>query len=169
MALALAAITLAVYASVRSHAFLQFDDADYVTENGVVRAGLTWAGLRWALSTAYAANWHPLTWLSHMADVQLFGLDPGWHHLSSLALHVLTSLLVFRLFRRLTGAVWPSAAVAALFALHPLHVESVAWIAERKDVLSGLWWILSLGAYAEYVRRPDSGATPCWSCASRWP
>ena len=88
--------TLGVYASVRSHAFLQFDDAAYVTDNGMVRAGLTWGGLRWALTTPYAGNWHPLTWLSHMADVQLFGLDPGWHHLANLFLHVLTSLLLFR-------------------------------------------------------------------------
>ncbi len=157
LALVLAAATLAAYASVRGHAFLQFDDVDYVTGNGAVRAGLTWAGLRWAFSTPYAGNWHPLTWLSHMADVQFFGMDPGWHHLTSLWLHVLTSLLLFWLLLRMTKAAGPSAFVAALFALHPMHVESVAWIAERKDVLSAFFWVLSMSAYVGYVQRPGRG------------
>jgi tetratricopeptide (TPR) repeat protein len=157
VAAVLAIATLGAYGAVRGHAFLQFDDAAYVTDNGAVRAGLTWQGLRWAFSTPYAGNWHPLTWLSHMADVQFFGLDPGWHHLSSLLLHVLTVLLLFRLLVRLTGAAGASAFVAALFALHPLHVESVAWIAERKDVLSGLFWVLSMSAYVSYVKRPGAG------------
>jgi len=150
----LALLTLAVYSPVRHYAFLQFDDADYVTENGAVRAGLTMTGLRWALTTPYAGNWHPLTWVSHMADVQLFGLAPGWHHLSSLWLHILTTLLLFRLLARMTGSPGPSAFVTALFALHPLHVESVAWVAERKDVLSTLWWVLTTSAYVAFVRRP---------------
>src|SRR5204862_7241150 len=112
--------------------FLHFDDTTYVVENGVVRAGLSWDGLRWALGASYAGNWHPLTWLSHMADVQLFGMDAGWHHVTSLVFHVASTVLIFRLFTRMTGAVYASAFVAALFALHPAHVESVAWIAERK-------------------------------------
>lgn len=157
LALALAAATLAAYAAVRGHAFLQFDDGEYIVENGAVRAGLTWAGLRWAFSTPYAGNWHPLTWVSHMADVQFFGMDAGWHHLTSLFVHVLTSLLLFRLFVRMTGATGPSAFVAALFALHPAHVESVAWVAERKDVLSAFFWVLAMNAYAGYVKRPGGG------------
>jgi len=154
LALALVIIAAAAYSPVRQHAFLQFDDADYVVENGAVRAGLTWAGLKWAFSTPYAGNWHPLTWISHMADVQMFGMDAGLHHLSSLFLHLLTTLLVFRLLTRLTGAMGASACVAALFAVHPLHVESVAWVAERKDVLSGFFSVLTLTAYAWYTRHP---------------
>src|SRR4029453_471190 len=136
IALVLAAATFSAYSSVRSHEFQQFDDAAYVTQNGAGRAGLSWAGIKWAFTTPYAGNWHPLTWISHMADVQLFGMDPGSHHLTSVVIHILTSLLLLRLMWRANGLAWPSAFVAALFALHPLHVESVAWIAERKDVLS---------------------------------
>jgi tetratricopeptide (TPR) repeat protein len=147
-------VTAAVYASVRTHGFLQFDDATYVVENGVVRSGLTWQGLQWALTAPYAGNWHPLTWVSHMADVQMFGMDAGWHHLINLLLHIASTLLLFRVLARMTGATAASAFVAALFALHPLHVESVAWIAERKDVLSTFWWVLALTAYASYVRQP---------------
>jgi protein O-mannosyl-transferase len=146
---------LAAYSSVGHHEFQQFDDADYVTQNAAVRAGLTWAGLRWAFTTPHAGNWHPLTWLSHMTDVQFFGLEPGWHHLSNLLIHLLTTLLLFRLSWRSTGMVWPSALVAALFALHPLHVESVAWVAERKDALSALFWVLTCSAYVRYARGPS--------------
>src|SRR5262249_21083140 len=113
-------------------------------------------GMRWAFTTGYAGNWHPLTWLSHMLDVQLFGLDAGAHHVASLALHVSSTLLLFALLVRLTGARGRSAFVAALFALHPLHVESVAWVAERKDVLSALLLFLTLWAYVSYVRRPSA-------------
>ena len=155
LALALATLTFAVYSSVRGHEFQQFDDADYVTQNGAVRAGLSLAGIKWAFTTPYAGNWHPLTWMSHMTDVQLFGMEPGWHHLSSLFIHILTTLLLLRLMWRATNLPWPSALVAALFALHPLHVESVAWIAERKDVLSALFWVLSCSAYLTYTRRPS--------------
>jgi tetratricopeptide (TPR) repeat protein len=152
--LLIALVTFGVYSSVRGHEFQQFDDAAYVTQNGTVRAGLTLPGIRWAFTTPYAGNWHPLTWLSHMADVQLFGLDPGWHHLTNVFIHILTSLLLLRLMWRATRLAWPSALVAALFALHPLHVESVAWIAERKDVLCAFFWIATCSAYVTYVRTP---------------
>lgn len=152
VSIALVGLTFAVYAQVRGHAFLQFDDATYVVQNAGVRAGLTPASLYWALSTPYAGNWHPLTWVSHMADVQLHGLNAGGHHLSNLLIHILTTLLLFRVLARISGSAGPSAFVAALFALHPLHVESVAWVAERKDVLSALWFVLAIGAYAGYVR-----------------
>jgi len=155
IAAVLVVLTAAAYAPVRSHDFLQFDDADYVTNNPVVRAGLTARGAWWALTAYYAGNWHPFTWLSHMADVQVFGVDAGWHHLSSVALHLATTLVLFAVFTRVTKAIWPSAFVAAAFALHPLHVESVAWIAERKDVLSIFFFALTLAAYAAYARRPS--------------
>jgi protein O-mannosyl-transferase len=134
--------------------FTNYDDPDYVTRNIHVQAGVTLAGVRWAFVTSHASNWHPLTWISHMLDVQLFGLDPRWHHLVSLLLHVLTALLLFLVLLFMTDALWQSAFVAALFALHPLHVESVAWVAERKDVLCAFFWMLTLGAYVRYVRRP---------------
>ena len=152
----LAALTFAAYSSVRTHEFQQFDDASYVTQNGAVRAGLTLSSIRWAFTTPYAGNWHPLTWLSHMADVQLFGMDPGWHHYTNVLIHVLTTLLLLRLMWRATGLPWPSALVAALFALHPLHVESVAWVAERKDVLSALFWVLACSSYLRYAEKPST-------------
>jgi len=148
----LGGLTLALYAQIRGHAFLDFDDATYVVRNAAIRTGLTAASLSWAFTTSYAGNWHPLTWVSHMLDVQLYGMDAGWHHLSNLFIHVLTTVVLFRVFARMTKSVGASAFVAALFALHPLHVESVAWVAERKDVLSGLWWVITIGAYAAYAR-----------------
>jgi protein O-mannosyl-transferase len=117
--------------------------------------GLTWHGVAWAFTTEHAVNWHPLTWLSHMLDVQLYGLDAGAHHLTNLLFHIGNTLLLFGLLHRMTGALGRSAFVAGLFAVHPLHVESVAWVAERKDVLSTLFWMLTLWAYIEYVKRPD--------------
>jgi tetratricopeptide (TPR) repeat protein len=152
--LALIAANLIVYASVRHHDFVNFDDDDYVTTNAVVLRGLTWHGVSWAFTTGYADNWHPLTWLSHMLDVQLYGLDPGAHHLTNLLFHIANTLLLFGLLHRMTVALGRSAFVAGLFAVHPLHVESVAWVAERKDVLSTLFWMLTLWAYVEYVKRP---------------
>jgi hypothetical protein len=143
IALALAALTLAVYAPVRHFDFVQVDDPLYVIENPNVRGGLTMDGIVWAFTTGRAANWHPVTWLSHMLDVQAFGVDPGWHHLTSLLLHVANALLLFGLLFSLTGA---------LFAVHPLHVESVAWVAERKDVLSTFFWLLTTWAYVGFVR-----------------
>ena len=144
---------LAVYSQVATHAFINFDDPIYVTENSHVRSGLTWDGVAWAFTTFHDSNWFPITWLSHMLDVQLFGVDSGWHHLISVFLHALSTLLLFIILRRMTGARWPSALVALIFAIHPLHVESVAWIAERKDVLSTLFWMLALLAYSDYVAR----------------
>src|SRR5208283_5662499 len=124
---------------------------DYITNNAHVKAGLTWTGVIWAFRTGAAANWHPLTWLSHMLDCQLYGLYPGGHHSTNLLFHVANTLLLFLWLRQLTGALWRSALVAALFAWHPLHVESVAWAAERKDVLSAFFWMLTLMAYTRYV------------------
>jgi protein O-mannosyl-transferase len=145
---------LAVYAQVKTHDFVSYDDPVYVTDNSQVRAGLTGEGVVWAFTTFHDANWFPLTWLSHMVDCQFFGVDSGWHHLSNVFLHALSTLLLFAVFWHMTGARWRSAVVALVFAVHPLHVESVAWIAERKDVLSGLFWMLTLWAYATYVARP---------------
>jgi tetratricopeptide (TPR) repeat protein len=135
--------------------FVNFDDPDYVTENAVVKDGLTWKGVQWAFTTGHAANWHPATWLSHMLDVTLFGLKPMGHHLTSLLFHGANSVLLLLLLRQMTGAVWRSALVAGLFALHPLHVESVAWVAERKDVLSTFFGLLTLMAYAAYAKSRD--------------
>ena len=152
--LALIAANLIVYASLKHHRFVNYDDDEYVTANAVVQSGLTWHGVSWAFTTGHAANWHPLTWLSHMLDVELYGLEPGAHHLTNLLFHIANTLLLFGLLHRMTGALGRSAFVAALFAVHPLHVESVAWLAERKDVLSTLFWMLTIGAYVDYVRRP---------------
>jgi tetratricopeptide (TPR) repeat protein len=147
----LALITVAVYLPVIEQGFVAFDDNYYLTANPTVQAGLTWEGARWAFTRAHAANWHPVTWLSHMLDCQIYGLKPAGHHVTSLLFHTANTLLLFGLLKRLTGAFWRSALVAALFALHPLHVESVAWVAERKDVLSTFFFMLTLGAYARYA------------------
>lgn len=149
--IALALATLAVYWPITRHDFVSYDDADYITANPYVRDGLSWSGIAWAFKTTHAGNWHPLTWVSHMIDCSWHDVRPAGHHLTSLLLHVVNSLLAFLLLRRLTGMVWRSALVAALFALHPMHVESVAWAAERKDVLSALFWFLTLMAYVKYV------------------
>ena len=146
-------VVLGTYLPALRHGFVCLDDNAYVTANRHVQAGLTWDGLRWAFTSTEAANWHPLTWLSHMADCQLFGLQPWGHHLTNILLHAFNSLLVFVVLRRMTGAVWRSLAVAALFGLHPLHVESVAWVAERKDVLSAVFALLALWAYAAWVEQ----------------
>lgn len=148
--MALALLTAAVYGQVRNFDFVNYDDHHYVRDNVMVQKGLTWQGLQWAFTTTTMANWHPLTWLSYMLDVQLFGLSPGAGHLVNVLFHLLNSILLFLILQRMTGARWRSACVAALFALHPLHVESVAWIAERKDVLSTFFWMLSMGAYVLY-------------------
>ena len=150
--------TLAVFAPALRHGFVNYDDPEYVTENPRVRAGLSWAGLGWAFAAPHAANWHPLTWLSHMLDAQLFGLAPAGHHASSVLLHAASAALLFGVLEGTTGAPWPSAFVAATFALHPLRVESVAWVSERKDVLAGLCWMLALAAYRRYVRRRGAAA-----------
>ena len=144
----LAAVTLALYWPVTRCEFIHFDDPQYVTENTAVAQGLHWQGVAWAFRANEQANWHPLTWLSHMLDVQLFGLRAPAHHLVNVGFHVANALFLFLVLLRLTGTIWRCLFVAALFALHPLHVESVAWIAERKDVLSTFFGLLSLWAYA---------------------
>ncbi len=154
----LAALTLAVYAPVLTHDFVGYDDGMYITENPRVQSGLTLPNVEWAFTTGYANNWHPLAWLSHMADCQVFGLQPWGHHLTNLLIHLAATLALCLFLRNATGRHGASFVVAALFALHPLHVESVAWIAERKDVLCGLFWMLCLLAYASYARRPRLGS-----------
>ena len=133
--------------------FINLDDGVYVCDNAHVQNGLTWENIRWASTTLYFGLWHPLTWVSHMLDCQLFGLRPGGHHLTSVLLHAANTVLLFVVLRRMTGALWRPALVAALFGLHPLHVESVAWVAERKDVLSTFFVLLTLWAYARYAER----------------
>ena len=151
VALGLALATLAVYWQVTGFEFVNYDDTDFVTANPHVQAGLTAASFKWAWQSEVARNWHPITMLTHILDCQLFGVRPGWPHLVNLLLHVANTLLLFHLLKRMTGALWRAAAVAALFALHPLHVESVAWVAERKDVLSTLFWFLTTWAYLRYA------------------
>lgn len=153
--LAVVAATIICYREVLDCGFTNFDDDQYVYNNPDVQAGFTWPAIRWAFTTTRLANWHPLTWLSFEVDYQLFGLKAAGYHAVNLALHCVNSVLLFIVLRRLTSADWPSAAVAAIFALHPLHVESVAWISERKDVLSGLFFMLTLWAYAHYVASPN--------------
>lgn len=161
ISLGLVLITVLVYWPVHHANFLNYDDPSIFQDNPFVQYGLTWRGIVWGATTSYYEYWHPLMWWSHELDCQLFGLNAGPHHLVSLGFHVINSLLVFAIFRRMTGMVWRSAMVAALFALHPLHVESVAWLAERKDVLSTLFWLLSLWAYARFAEvSKNTGAEP---------
>jgi protein O-mannosyl-transferase len=154
---ALAAGVLLVFAGTADFAFLNFDDNEYITDNPMVRRGLTWRSFWWAATHAHAANWHPLTWWSHMADVSLWGLAPGGHHLTSVVLHACVAVGLLLALARLTGQWQRSAVVAALFAVHPLRVESVAWVAERKDVLCGLGWVASLWTYSWYCEQPSRG------------
>lgn len=153
----LALLVFAALGRVAGHEFVTYDDPVYVTDNAHVRAGLTSSGVLWAIETVHGGNWHPLTWVSHMLDCALFGLAPGGHHLTSLVLHAANTVLLFFLLERMTSAPWSSAFVAALFGLHPLHVESVAWVAERKDLLSTLFWMLALLAYLGWVRQSRPG------------
>jgi len=146
--------TLIAFWRVNDCDFTVYDDKVYITENSHIQNGITKGGIRWAFTTTYAANWHPVTWISHMLDVQLFGLKPRWHHQTNLIFHIANTLLLFFVFHRMTKNLWQCTFVAALFALHPLHVESVSWVAERKDVLSTFFWMLTMGAYAYYVERP---------------
>jgi len=145
---------LCVYWQVRTFSFLNYDDRDYVTENYYVKAGLTLKSISWSTTAVKVSNWHPVTWLSHMLDCQIYGMDPGRHHLTNVIFHILNAILLFFIFRRMTGALFKSAFIAALFALHPLHVESVAWIAERKDVLSTFFLMMTLWSYTRYVEHP---------------
>jgi Flp pilus assembly protein TadD len=157
IAAALAALTIAAFASLRTAGFIGLDDPGYVPANPHVTAGLTWSSMAWAWTAAgYAGNWHPLTWLSHMLDVELFGVWAGGHHMTSVVLHALNTVLLFLLLYRTTSATGRSAFVAALFAVHPMHVESVAWIAERKDVLSTFFWLLTMIAYVAWTLRPGA-------------
>ena len=151
ISLCLGVVTLAVYCQVAGFDFCNYDDPFMVYENPAVTAGLTWRGIVWALTTSYFDFWHPVTWWSHMLDCELFGLSAGCHHLVNAAFHVANTLLLYRVLQRMTGAWKRCAIVAALFALHPLHVESVAWVAERKDVLSTFLFLLALWAYVRYV------------------
>ena len=151
----LIAASLFVYWQIGGHDFIDYDDESYVTKNPRVRAGLTREGVIWAFTTDHEANWHPVTWLSHMLDIELYGLNPMGHHWASLQIHLINTLLLFFILQYMTGALWQSAFVAALFALHPLHVESVAWVAERKDVLSTFFGMLALLAYCCYTKQPS--------------
>ena len=156
LAVLLALVTIALYWPATRHDFVNYDDPEYVLNNTHVTGGLTLENTRWAFRSGFAANWHPVTWLSHMLDCQLFGLKPWGHHLTSVLLHALNAALVFLFLRGLTGAFWRSALVAALFGLHPVHVESVAWVAERKDVLSACFGLLALICYGGYAEKAES-------------
>src|ERR1700722_4144843 len=148
----LAVITLGLYWQVKSFEFNNYDDAPYITENPNVQQGLTATSIKWAFTTGYFGTWHPLTWLSHLLDVQMYGRNAGGHHFTGVLIHTASTVLLFLLVLWWTDKIWPSAFVAGLFAWHPMHVESVAWVAERKDVLSGLFWMLTLFAYTGYAR-----------------
>ncbi len=147
-------VTFAAFWQVRNNEFINLDDDLYVTDNPHVQEGLTLRGILWAFTTMHAGHWHPITWLSHLFVYDLFGLNPGGHHMANLLFHVANTLLLFLLFQRMTASPWRSGFMAALFALHPLHVESVAWVAERKDVLCAFFWMLTMWAYVSYVQKP---------------
>ncbi len=154
--LLLVLLSLIAYEPIRHNDFVDYDDVDYVTKNPHVLKGLSKDGLIWSFTeTDLTANWHPLTWLSHMLDIELFATNSFWHHFVNLLFHIANTLLLFGIFRKTTKAVWRSFFVAAVFVLHPLHVESVAWVAERKDVLSGLFWMLTIAAYIAYSQKPN--------------
>lgn len=154
--LVLAAVTFVGFEQTRLNEFVSYDDPLYITENPHVQAPITPKSFAWAFTSSYPSNWHPLTWLSHILDYRLFGLNPTGHHLMNVFFHIANTLLLFWLLQKTTSAVGPSALVAALFALHPLHVESVAWVAERKDLLCGLFWMLTILAYIHYTTRPST-------------
>ena len=167
LAIALFAATLAVFWQVRRFEFVNVDDPQYITENPHVRGGLTARDIAWAFGATKASNWHPLTWLSHMADEQLYGLHAGGHHLTSAIIHALNAALLYLALLGLTRANWKSFFVAALFALHPLRMESVAWVSERKDVLCGLFFVLALWTYTKFARSENRArARRHWSAAT---
>jgi hypothetical protein len=151
----LAVLTVGVYSAVGHHPFVDYDDQEYVINNAHVKAGLTWDTFTWALTATEASNWHPVTWLSHALDCELYDLNASGHHWTNLLIHVVNVILLFLLLQRVTRETWRSLFVAALFALHPLNVESVAWIAERKNVLSTMFFLLALGAYGWYAQKPN--------------
>ncbi|MDI6688750.1 MAG: tetratricopeptide repeat protein, partial [Desulfobacterales bacterium] len=150
----LVGVTLSVYLQIINYDFINLDDNFYVTENPNVQAGLTFGGIIWSFTTGHASNWHPLTWLSHMLDCELYGLNPMGHHWTNVLIHAANTILLFLVLKLMTGALWRSAFVAAFFAVHPLHVESVAWVAERKDLLCAFFWMLSVWAYVRYIQYP---------------
>ena len=149
--------TLACYWPVRHFDYVNLDDPLYVYQTRMVQQGLSWPGVIWAFQCIKGGNWNPLVWLSHMADCQLYGVTPGGHHLTNLLLHSANVWLLFLVLKRMTGAIWRSAFAAAIFAWHPLHVESVAWVSERKDVLSTLFWLLTIWAYVRYAEQSEGG------------
>ena len=152
----LSVLVMAIYWQTTRFGFINLDDNLYVYENAAVMSGLNWNTVKWAFTAFYSANWHPLTWLSHMLDAQMFGGNPGGHHAVNIVLHLINSVLAFTVFRKLTGCFWKSAIVALLFAVHPAHVESVAWISERKDVLSTLFWLLTMWAYLRHIKEEET-------------
>ena len=154
LGLCLAVAVVALYWRVLANGFVDFDDDLYMTNNDYVKSGFTLNGVRWAFGNATNGNWHPLTWMSHMLDVQWFGLNPAAHHMVGVLWHAASAVLLLIVLWRMTGQLWRSAFVATLFALHPLRVESVAWVSERKDVLSGFFYLATLGAYAWYAQQP---------------
>ena len=153
VSLCLIVAILISYSQVINFDFVGYDDQEYITENSIVQKGLTAEGLKWAFTTFQSANWHPLTWLSHMLDCEFYGLNPTGHHWTNVEFHIANTLLLFFIFQYMTGAIWKSSFIAALFALHPLHVESVAWVAERKDVISTFFWFLTILAYLRYIEK----------------
>src|SRR5580658_7455529 len=163
--LSLALSTLACYWPSRHYDYVNYDDWVYVYDNPIVERGVTWAGIKWALKSTEGGNWHPVVWISHMADCRIFGPTAGGHHLTNVLLHIANTLLLFGALRAMTRTLWRSALVAALFAWHPMHVESVAWISERKDVLSTLFWLLAMWAYVRSVRSPAPDTKPRFKLA----
>ena len=161
MCVLLGALTLGVFWPVVHCGLTNYDDFDYITNNPHVLSGLRWENITWAFGNAYYDYWHPLAWISHMVDVDFFGMNPGGYHLTSLLFHVANTLLLFWLLHEMTGALGRSAVVAALFAVHPLHVESVAWVTERKDVMSAFFFLLTLLAYARYASEGRSKNEEC--------
>lgn len=155
--IALAAATVIAYEPIRHNGFVGYDDNDYIVKNPHITGGITQQSITWAFTKPYASNWHPLTWISHILDCRIFGLNPLGHHFVSLLFHITNSLLLFWILQNITGTIWASAFVAAVFAVHPVQVESVAWASERKTVLSGLFWLLTIAAYVRYTRRPAFG------------
>src|SRR5881296_133053 len=153
----LALLTWIVFGQTLRHDFVNYDDPRYVYQNTRITNGLDLIGIAWAFTHIHAENWHPLTTITHMLDCQLYGLKAGGHHFTNVLLHTIAVVLLFLVLQQMTGAIWQSAFVAALFAIHPLRVESVAWISERKDVLSAVFFMLTLGAYVRYARSPSIG------------
>ena len=154
--LLLAVVTLLVFWQIRNNEFINFDDDVYITENRYVKRGFTLEGIIWAFQFNGIGYWQPLTWLAHMLDCQIYGLDPSGHHLTNLILHIVNSIFLFLIFNKITGEIYKSAFLAALFALHPLNVDSVAWAAERKNVLSTFFWMMTLLSYTYYIKAPSS-------------